>query len=120
MGYSIGWDSDNNRWKGYGVPCICEHPDCRVEIDRGMGYLCEGCGLAFCGKHHGLGHCERCQDIDDAGDRPEGTNPFNAKPESLEWLQHLRTDESWAKWRATPGSMEQLERWERAAAQEHQ
>ncbi|WP_315125195.1 AN1-type zinc finger domain-containing protein [Comamonas antarctica] len=120
MSYAIGWDSDNYRWKGYGVPCACEHPECAEEVDRGMSYECEGCGLSFCAKHRIGQVCERCQDIDDVGDRPEGVEPFPAKPESLEWLQHLRTHESWANWRGTPGSLEQWERWHHEAQKGHQ
>lgn len=112
MGWAVGWDSDHNRWKGYGVPCMCEHPECAEKIDRGMSYLCEGCGLSFCGNHRIGDACERCTEIDDTGDRPNGVEPFSAKPESAEWLEHLRNDESWGEWRATPSNMAQLERWE--------
>ncbi len=124
MGYSLGWDSDNNRWKGYGVPCICEHPECSAEIDRGMEFLCEGCGLAFCGSHLTAHFCERCLDeeaFESDGEDLEArldAEPFPTKPERPEWLKHLRTDESWAEWRATPGNMAQLERWEQSAAQQ--
>lgn len=113
MSWSIGWDSDYNRWKGYGVPCTCEYPECNTKTDRGMACLCEGCGLAFCGKHWLLGSCERCLDIDDIGERPEGMDPFPVKPEHPEWLHHLRTDSTWAKWRKDPKNMQQLEAWER-------
>lgn len=65
--------------------------------------LCEDCGLAFCGEHLGS-KCERC-----INDEPA----FPAKPESQEWLQHLRTDPSWAKWRKENEA--QLTAWETAA-----
>ncbi len=113
MGYSVGWDSDNNRWKGYGVPCTCEHPACNEKIDRGMACLCEGCGLAFCGKHRHRVFCEPCLEINDVGEYPDGVTPFRAKPESPEWLQHLRNDPSWAQWRER--NMQQLQAWEAAA-----
>ena len=120
MGYSIGWDSGNNRWKGYGVPCTCEHPNCSEQIDRGMSHLCEGCGLAFCNSHHTFNFCEHCldeqaleTDVEELAARPDAT-PFPAKPEHPDWLHHLRTDESWAKWRADAKNMQQLEAWERA------
>lgn len=113
MGYSVGWDSDNNRWKGYGVPCTCEHPACNVQVDRGMAHLCEGCGLAFCGEHRHWGYCEPCLEINDVGEYPDGINPFRPKPEHPEWLNHLRNDPSWAEWRKD--NMAQLEAWEAAA-----
>lgn len=113
MGYSVGWDSDNNRWKGYGVPCTCEHPECAEQIDRGMDYTCEGCGLAFCGNHRVGSFCERCVDLDEVGERPAGIQPFAAKPENLGWLLHLRNHPSWAEWRKD--NMVQLEAWEAAA-----
>ncbi len=121
MGYSIGWGSDNNRWKGYGVPCTCEHPECNAKIDRGMACLCEGCGLAFCGDHNTFNFCERCLDEDaldnheDELSAKEGAIPYSAKPEHPEWLAHLRTDSSWAEWREKPENMAQLEQWEHAA-----
>ena len=121
MGYSIGWDSDNTRWKGYEVPCTCEHPDCNEEIDRGMSYLCEGCGLAFCGAHNTFNFCEQCLDedaLDDDVDELEARAdavPFQPKPEHKKWLAHLRDDESWAEWRSKKQNMAQLEAWEAAA-----
>jgi len=33
MGYQIY--QVGKRWGGYGVPAVCEHPDCDKEIDRG-------------------------------------------------------------------------------------
>lgn len=59
MGWEIGYD---HRWRrdiGYGVPAICDHPDCNEKIDRGLGSVCggdpyggeDGCGLFFCGEH---------------------------------------------------------------------
>jgi hypothetical protein len=112
MGYSVGWDEDYKRWKGYGVPCTCEHPHCGEKVDRGMGCLCEACGLAFCGNHWHLGHCERCLDLDERVGLTD-VKPFDAKPEHPEWLAHLRNDPSWAKWRKD--NMAQLNAWELAA-----
>lgn len=121
MGYSVGWDSDNNRWMGYGVPCTCEHPECNATIDRGMSYVCEGCGLAFCSDHNTFNFCERCLDEDALDDdvdelKPKADAvPFQAKPEHPEWLTHLRSDQSWAEWRSTKSNMAQLEAWEATA-----
>lgn len=100
MGWSIGFDSDWDRDIGYGVPTICDHPDCSAEIDRGLSYVCggepyggdKGCGLYFCGKHlGGRNVCGRCQ-----ANQPS----WPAKPDHPRWIQHKLTDASWAQWRA--------------------
>lgn len=107
MGWSIGWSRKHKRWIGYGVPCICEHPECNASIDRGMDYLCPKCRLAFCGEHGGSGG--KCPNCEDKGEI------YPVKPESTEWLKHLRSDDSWAGWRASAKNMAQLEAWEAAA-----
>lgn len=93
------------RWAGYGVPAICDHPDCDVAIDRGVGYRCEtivsypgdedddyegpeaieeeGCGMHFCSMH------------EDHSNHKTAT----PKPDTPEWMQHMLTDESWERWR---------------------
>ncbi len=121
MGWSIGWDSDYQRFKGYGVPCLCEHPECSAKIDRGMSYLCKGCEMAFCGNHLVAQFCERCldregleSDAEDIDAHPDA-KPFPLKPEHPEWLTHIRTDESWTEWREETANMQQLETWERTA-----
>lgn len=127
MGYAIY--KVGKRWGGYGVPAVCEHPDCKEEIDRGISYACGeepfsefGCDRYFCEKHkpgmswdtekgdyckHGTDEevddgdecdancehkevCERCA---------KGEAPFDYKPETKEWLEHLLKDKSWATWR---------------------
>lgn len=98
MGWSIGYDSNWNRDIGYGVPAICDHPGCSEEIDRGLGCVCggdpyggeEGCGLFFCGKHLLPILCERCSD---------SKEPFEPKPDILEWIHHKLIDPSWQSWR---------------------
>jgi hypothetical protein len=101
VSWSIGHDSNWNRDIGYGVPAICDHPGCGEKIDRGLGYVCggapyggdQGCGLYFCSKHrdhHDL--CARCA---------VNADPFDATPDSLEWVNHKLTHESWAVWRDT-------------------
>lgn len=108
MGWAVGFDSDWQRDIGYGVPAICDHPDCSERIDRGLAFVCageepyggeDGCGLYFCGKH--LAHyreddgwtsaqCERCAD---------GAEPFDAKPDVKEWTDHKMTCPTWQQWR---------------------
>lgn len=97
MGWSIGYDEQWQRDIGYGVPAICDHPDCDAKIDRGLGYVCggepyggdDGCGLYFCGKHR-LIICQRCE---------RHKKPFSPKPDTEEWVRHKETDPSWADWR---------------------
>lgn len=98
MGYSIG--QRDGRDIGYGVPAICDHPKCNVEIDRGMGYACDeyndkkekhrGCGLFFCSKHGGGSLCKRCETY---------KTPYKEKPDMLYWIAFKLFDESWEKWR---------------------
>lgn len=85
---------------GYGVPAICDHPDCDERIDRGLGYVCadgavyggdDGCGRFFCMEHGGGSQCERCA---------AGQPPFEPSPDTAEWITHKQTDPSWAEWRA--------------------
>lgn len=91
------------RWAGYGVPALCDEPDCAAEIDRGLGYRCGdardgfGCGLSFCSEHLWYSPrdgepqmCQRCCDSEE---------PVEPKPDTAEWEQHMLTDESWAQWR---------------------
>ena len=104
MGWSIGYDEKWKRDIGYGVPSICDHPECNEEIDRGLSYVCggeplggdRGCGLYFCEKHLRLFSklpqlCERCG--------PKIRKPFNPKPDTKKFIDWKLTDESWQQWR---------------------
>lgn len=112
MGWAVGYDASWGRDIGYGVPATCDHPDCSVEIDRGLGYVCggepyggeKGCGLYFCGNHRHFSvvdddpeMCQRCCD-----DEP----PFEPKPDIESWVQHKLVDPSWAQWRKAHGHPE--------------
>jgi hypothetical protein len=126
MGYSIYFDSRRNRDLGYGVPAVCDHPDCENEINRGLSYLCgdqpytggeHGCSLYFCGEHKsyhttvigGDEHdcdvpncqlCERCQ---------HGLTEFDMKPDTKKWMQWKLSHESWQQWRdENPQEVEKL------------
>lgn len=102
MGYAVYWESTHNRFAGYGVPSQCEHPDCKVKINRGLGCLCgdepgggdTGCGLYFCCKHRNIAsrgmRCERCE---------KRRKPFAAKPDTRLWMRHMLKDKSWRDWR---------------------
>jgi hypothetical protein len=108
MGWAIGYDPNWHRDVGYGVPCLCDHPHCIEEIDRGLAYICGndiyggkyGCGLFFCDKHHSHYRgksamlCERCA---------KRRKPFPPKPDLLQWTYFKMIDPSWAKWRKENG-----------------
>jgi hypothetical protein len=110
VSWSIGFDERWARDIGYGVPAICDHPNCSAEIDRGLSYVCggepyggdRGCGLYFCSEHQvgsvwrgkerlGSQLCCRCY--------PRIKKPFTAKPDVRQWIEHKLTDESWEPWR---------------------
>lgn len=104
MGWAVGYDNNWKRDIGYGVPSICDHPECGTEIDRGLGYVCgdepyggeSGCGLYFCGNHKFLSRevgrflCNRCCN---------GREPFKPTPDTLTWLKWKLQDDSWMQWR---------------------
>lgn len=103
MGYAVYWLLTQRRFGGYGVPCRCEHPDCKAHIDRGLAHVCgnepeggeHGCGMYFCGKHLFLTArrgqlCERCE---------KRRKPFGQKPDTREWMRHMMRDKSWRQWR---------------------
>ncbi|MCT7369433.1 hypothetical protein [Mycolicibacterium llatzerense] len=109
MGWAVGYDPNWKRDIGYGVPAKCDHPDCPERIDRGLAYVCgdepyggeHGCGLFFCSGHlsfkvdelgriAGPQQCEKCA---------AGEEPFTAKPDVPEWINHKLADPSWQQWR---------------------
>lgn len=101
MSWEIGYDSNWKRDIGYGVPSICDHPNCNKEINRGLGYVCggepyggeHGCGLFFCGEHKDINSlCEVCRNYD-------GQDLYKSKPDTQEWMIHKLTDPSWGEWR---------------------
>lgn len=117
MSWAVGYD---DRWIGYGVPAICDQPDCSTKIDRGMAYRCICCGLFFCtwhldglnledqpAIHPGSGVCDRCT---------AGLPPYEPTPDSIEWISHQLHDPSWAAWRAEQRTSTLIELTERLAA----
>lgn len=72
MGYSHYILSDG-REAGYAVEAECDHPNCRVQINRGLGHLCgtwpscgedpdgDGCGDYFCDDHRFTHDCPNDQ-----------------------------------------------------------
>lgn len=103
MGFSVFEDLHAaqhgvERWAGYGVPALCDHPDCSTEIWRGeackCGDLftdnhgrhvdgeCMGCGFFYCNTHRFGNH--------------EGITP---KPDTPQWVRWILEDDSWARWR---------------------
>lgn len=115
MTWAIGWDSNYQRWKGYGVPCVCEHPGCSVEIHRGLAHVCAGCSMYFCDAHGADCYCKRCEEtlLDDDLEpiKDAQIDPYPCKPELEKWLQHLETDASWEEWRNTAEGRAHLARW---------
>lgn len=109
MSWAIGYDDNHKRDVGYGVPAICDHPNCEAKINRGLSYVCggepygddDGCGLFFCGDHlafygdHKPQQCERCGNPDD----PEDAKPFDPKPDTQGWIDWKLIDASWEDWR---------------------
>lgn len=100
MGWAVGFDSNHDRDVGYGVPAVCDHPECNERINRGLSYVCgndvyggeRGCGLFFCSEHRsGDGLCECCE---------KGVDHFQLKPDVSDWIDWKLTDESWAQWRS--------------------
>lgn len=111
MSWAIGYDSRWERDIGYGVTAYCDHPNCKVAINRGLSYVCggepyggeHGCGLYFCPQHlecrtFGRGATAECREVCQRCRR--GRKPFPPKPEHPDWIQHVRTHASWATWRA--------------------
>ena len=102
MSWAIGYDHRWDRDIGYGVPCVCDHPDCETEINRGLSYVCgaapyggeKGCGLFFCDKH--LFHKEKLT-LDLCDKCIENAEPFTPKDDTNEWKMWKIMDESWEK-----------------------
>ena len=108
MGWAIGYDTNWDRDIGYGVPAICDFPECNKKIDRGLSYVCGsepyggecGCGLYFCEEHfitrkpHNSDSlvqlCPRCYRY---------RASYKAKPDCKEWISFKLKDSSWATWR---------------------
>lgn len=118
MSWAVGYDFRWHRDIGYGVPAICDDPDCSEPIDRGLAYVCggepyggdEGCGLYFCGEHlyhaplgakgYTAQKCVQCCD---------GERAFTPKPDIERWVRHKLEDDSWQPWRAeNPEEVEKL------------
>jgi hypothetical protein len=108
MGWAIGFDERWQRDIGYGVPALCDAPNCNKQIDRGLSYVCgsepyggeHGCGLYFCGDHMWrrnprntdelVDNCKRCMTY---------KRPYKAKPDIAEWTEFKMIDPSWQSWR---------------------
>lgn len=104
MGWAIG--VKGGRDIGYGVPALCDKPDCNKKIDRGLSYCCggyisdSGCGLYFCQEHleyrtprgedHMVELCPRCIRY---------RSPYEPKPDIPKWIRWKLKDSSWEQWR---------------------
>lgn len=102
MGWAIGYDDHWQRDIGYGVPAYCDHPGCKTEIDRGLGYVCggapeggeRGCGLFFCSAHQ-VGDEQTCACCAPKKRRKS----FTPSADHPEWISFKLSDESWQQWR---------------------
>lgn len=65
--FIMGWayyGEINGRPVGYSVEAVCDHPECKTIIDRGLSYVCgnmhgDNCGGYFCADHlHRTGNPE--------------------------------------------------------------
>lgn len=128
MGYQVY--EVGKRWGGYGVPAICEQPECKKSIDRGVSYACGGepfseygCDLYFCSEHlyyTGIQddgeickHEEDCDcEIYQLCERCASGGPsFDYKPERKTWVRHLLKHSSWKEWRDNnPQEVEELQK----------
>lgn len=129
MGYQIY--RVGPRWAGYGVPAICEFPNCKEEIDRGMSYACGGepfseigCDRYFCSRHlqyecfkkdGSAGKCNhkrkcKCECFVVCARCAAGlVEPYPYKPEHPTWIKHVLNDDSWKEWRKkNPQEVEEL------------
>lgn len=131
MGYQIY--RVGKRWGGYGVPAICEHPDCNEEIDRGVSFACGGepfseygCDRYFCEKHRQF-ECWKCDGSDEKCDHDitdekcececkfvcercaNRLDPFPYKPETKEWCKWVLKDKSWKEWREKEENKDEVE-----------
>ena len=106
MAWSIGYDDRWNRDIGYGVPAQCDHPQCKEAIDRGLAYLCSGCGLFFCSPHLVYQPNEPGQLCVQCNNHME---PFTPSSDTLQWVSWKLTDKSWETWRQeNPDAVEKL------------
>jgi hypothetical protein len=122
VSWAVGHDPSWGRDIGYGVPSECDHPECHLQIDRGLSRVCggdpyggeHGCGLFFCDFHlfhvHGKRGplCPRCC---------EKEEPFAPKPDLPDWILHKLTCVSWSSNRGglvAPVATPELARFARA------
>ena len=82
------FNGSNQRWQGDAVPGECDYIGCYEDIERGPSFACVepdcGCRLFFCYNHLGFIHDE---------------NSTEAKPDSIEWLEHILTNDDWEVFR---------------------
>jgi hypothetical protein len=105
MGYGC-YQVKGNRDAGYHVPSACDQPECTEEIDRGLSYVCggepggeHGCGLYFCGSHLGYTELEDGKTVQLCDRCADGLEPYDPKPDPLEWVGWKLEHESWRLWR---------------------
>lgn len=120
MGYALFDDQEAlaagvTRWAGYGVPAVCDHPDCTVEICRGMDWKCH-VAPSYRYLRDGIevtadDDWDEELEVDPTEDGGCGMffcsthQPHDihldatAKPDTAEWEDHILSDEAWTQWR---------------------
>lgn len=128
MSWEIGFHKEQQRHIGYSVFAICDHPNCTVEIDRGLAYMCcedpkpsASCEGFYCAEHRdNYVYGDEIDDMDDDELEAMGIDvesqavfdavengdivrcrhlPIPLNKESAYWLELVLADESWATWR---------------------
>ena len=104
MGFAVYEDRDArdsgvDRWAGYAVPAICDHPRCDAVIDRGEAYKCGDLFADNDGEHRG-GECMGCGLYFCEAHRIGDHRDVAPKPDTVEWVAWILADDSWMQWRA--------------------
>lgn len=88
MNYSCYFNGTFQRWQGEDVPGECDYLGCYEDIDLGPSFACTEpdceCGMFFCYNHLGYIHDE---------------NSAEPKPDSVEWLEQILTEDRWETFR---------------------
>lgn len=103
------------RHAGYAVVCLCDHPDCSEEIDRGLSYVCgsepgeteRGCGRYFCGEHmkyRTYGRGKDAEDVQVCEECKARRKPWPMKPDLPHALNGIR-------WFTPEDEAEAMEMW---------
>lgn len=107
MYWAIGYDENWNRDIGFSVPGVCDHPNCKKSINRGVEHVCggepyggeAGCGLYFCSDHLQMKNLESEEAVPVCAQCSSQKAPFEPTPDAQEWTHYKQTSHYWAGWR---------------------